>query len=263
MRLTIKYLTLFLLCTFFTCAQAESFKLSYQTISASEIEKNPKYQNLKQFDPGHHQTIIKIQGLPESESYILKWERPLLIKSLRQREYTKEVFTRLKDFLGEDELLLVTSSRGFMPGEKVTWTLETHDGTSISEKAEIIPHPIMLEVPMGGAKLKAELVSLKPTYYEMYLEGIQTFEKLNLRSFSSGETIDNNFHYTQGSCIALMPGVIGKEGGLCDLTLTRQKGAKFKLCLPWGDEVLDYLKGDKDPIILEFTQISNKVESLK
>jgi len=108
---------------------------------------------------------------------------------------------------------------------------------------------------MGGAKLKAELVSLKPTYYEMYLEGVQTFEKLNLRSFSSGETIDNDFHYTQGSCIALMPGVIGKEGGLCDLTLTRQKGAEFKLRLPWGDEVLDYLKGDKDPIILEFTAI--------
>ena len=137
MRLTIKYLTLFLLCTFFTCAQAESFKLSYQTISASEIEKNPKYQNLKQFDSGHHQTIIKIHGLPEVESYVLKWERPLLIKSLGQREYTKEVFTRLKDFLGEDELLLVTSSRGFIPGEKVTWTLETQDGASISEKVEI------------------------------------------------------------------------------------------------------------------------------
>ena len=263
MRLTIKYLTLFLLCTFFTCAQAESFKLSYQTISASEIEKNPKYQNLKQFDPGHHQTIIKIQGLPESENYILKWERPLLIKSLGQREYTKEVFTRLKDFLGEDELLLVTSSRGFMPGEKVTWTLETQDGASISEKAEIIPHPIMLEVPMGGAKLKAELVSLKPTYYEMYLEGVQTFEKLNLRSFSSGETIDNDFHYTQGSCIALMPGVIGKEGGFCDLSITRQKGDKFELKLPWGKELLKYLEGEKEPMVLDFSSVAIEKRDLK
>ena len=263
MKLKTKLLSLLLLCTFFACAQAENFRLSYETISTSEIEKESKYQKLKKFDPGHHQTIIRIHGLPESESYSLKWERPLLIKSKGEREYTKEVFTRLKSFLGEDELLLVTSSRGFMPGEKVTWTLETQDGVSISEKATIIPHPIVLEVPIGGAKLKAELVSLKPTYYEMYLEGIQAFEKLNLKSCSSGETIDEDFLYAQGSCIALMPGVIGKEGGFFDLTLTRQKGAEFKLRLPWGDEVLDYLKGDKDPIILEFTQISNKVESLK
>ncbi|MCB1107461.1 MAG: hypothetical protein KDK76_05125, partial [Chlamydiia bacterium] len=60
MRLKAKCLALLLFCTFFTYIQAESFRLSYETISVSEIEKNPKYQNLKQFDPGHHQTIIKI-----------------------------------------------------------------------------------------------------------------------------------------------------------------------------------------------------------
>ncbi len=261
MRLSVKYFALFLFCTFFTYSQAEGFRLSYETISASEIEKNPKYQNLKQFDPSHHKTIIKIHVLPESEGYILKLDRPLLIKSLAQQEYTKEIFTRMKDFLGEDELLLVISSRGFMPGEKVHCTLETQDGRSISEKAKIIPHPIMLEVPMGGAKLKAELVSLKPTYYEVYLEGIQTFEKLNLRTFSLGETIENDFYYKQGSCIGLIPEVIGKQKGFCDLILTRQKGAEFKLRFPWGEEVLEYLKGDKDPIILEFTRFSESNSS--
>jgi len=264
MKLQTNCLTLFLLCTFFTCAQAENFKLSYETISASVIEKESKYQNLRQFDPGHHQTIIRIHGLPESESYILKWERPLLIKSMGQREYTKEVFTRLRDFLGEDELILVTSSRGFMPGEKVTWSLETQDGASISEKVTIIPHPIMLEVPLGGAQLKVELVSLKPTYYKIYLTGVQTFEKLNFKSFSSGETIDRDFHYTQGSCLAISPDVVGKKGGFCDLILTRQKGAEFKVGLPWGEEALEYLKGDIDPITLEFTAISNnKIKVLK
>ncbi|MCB1073463.1 MAG: hypothetical protein KDK96_10250 [Chlamydiia bacterium] len=39
--------------------------------------------------------------------------------------------------------------------------------------------------------------------------------------------------------------------------LTRQKGTKFKLRLSWGDEVLDYLKGDKDFIILGFTSLSD------
>ena len=170
--------------SFFIGAQADNFRLSYETISASEVEKNPKYQNLKQFDPGHHQTIIKIHGLPEAESYILKWERPLLIKRMGQREYTKEALIRLKDFLGEDELLLVTSSRGFMPGERVTWTLETQDGKSISEKVAIIPHPIILKIPRDNAKLHAELTSLKPTYYEMNLEGVQEGESLNLKSVS-------------------------------------------------------------------------------
>ncbi|MCB9092669.1 MAG: hypothetical protein H6620_08930 [Halobacteriovoraceae bacterium] len=255
MRLTIKYLTLFLLCTFFTCAQAESFKLSYETISASEIEKNPKYQNLKKFDPGHHQTIIKIHGLPEAESYILKWERPLLIKSLWQREYTKEVFTRLKDFLVEDELLLFTSSRGFMPGERVIWTLETQDGASISEKIEFTPHPIVLEAPKEGVKLHAELVNLKPAYYAILIEGIEAFEKLKLRSLSSGEKIEDSFLYTQKIGLLYTPDVIGKKGGVCDLTLTRQKGTEFRLHLPWGEELIEYLNGSKDPIIFEFTAI--------
>ncbi|MGE0198150.1 MAG: hypothetical protein AB7H48_01555 [Parachlamydiales bacterium] len=255
MKLTLKSLTLFLLCTFFTCAQAESFRLSYETISASEIEKNPKYQSLKQIDPGHHQTIIRIYSLPEGENYTLKWERPLFIKKDHHHECSKEVFTRLKEFLSDENLLFVTSSRGFVPGETVTWSLETADGTHKTEKISFIPNPIIQEIPLGGAKLRVELVGLRPTYYEIYLDGVPN-ETLTLKSRSSGEIIDQDFYYTKGSCMAISPDVIGKSGGFCDLALIRSTGGQFKLRLPWGEEALEHIFGEQDPITPEFTPIS-------
>lgn len=260
MRLTIKYLTLFLLCTFFTCAQAESFKLSYETISASEIEKNPKYQMLHQFDPGHHKTIIRIHGLPNYENYILQKETPLF-GAIEEKECPAQAFMVLKNALKEDLPLICMSSRGFLPGERIILTLTTQDKTSISEKVEFIPHPIVLEAPKGGAKIKAELVNLRPAYYAIQLEGFNTSEKIHLKSLSSGEEMNNDFFYTKELGFSYSPDVIGKEGGVCDLTLTRQNGEKFRLHLPWGEEFLGYSKGDKGPIILEFTQISSKVEN--
>jgi len=275
MKLKTKILSLFLLCVLFASVQAESFKLSYETISVSSAQKELKYKNLGVVFPRHHKTIIKIHGLPEAEDYVLRWERPLFAeKNFQQkyhffvekyflRKYHKKAFTRLNELLGDEDLIIVTDSGGFLPGEEVTWTLESLDGKFKSESITFIPHPIVQEIPLGGAKLKAKLVRLWPTSYEIYLEGIQTYEKLNLSFVSSGELFNKDFYYAQNTCIAISSEMIGMNDGVLDLTLTRQKGSQFKLGLPFGKEVLKYRLEDLDPVVSDFTPISNKTKGAK
>ena len=255
MKLKTSCLSLFVFLAISLQTSADAFHLTHETISAASTANLDKYSNLGFFNPGHHKTIIRIHGLPEAENYILRWERPILLKKQYQHEYSKEVFVRLQEFLQEKGMVLVTSSVGFLPGEKVTWTLETEDGKSVSQSVTFSPNPIIIEMRSGKSKLQADLVRLRPTRYKITLEGIGSFEKLRLTTFSSGEKIDKEFYFPQGSLISLTPGVFGKEGGFCDLSITRQKGDQFSLSLPWGEELIDCLGVNSRPIVSDFSPI--------
>ena len=61
-------------------ANQETFSLHAETLSAKTVKNSSTYGKLESFDPGHHKTIIRISHLPNAESYILRWERPLLIQ---------------------------------------------------------------------------------------------------------------------------------------------------------------------------------------
>ncbi len=263
MKLKTSCLSLFIFLATSLQTSADTFHLTHETISAASTASLAKYSNLEFFNPGHHKTIIRIHGLPEAENYILRWERPVLIKTHHQREYTKEVFVRLQEFLQEKGMVLVTSSVGFLPGEKVTWTLETEDGKSVSQSVTFSPNPIIIEMRSGKSKLQADLVRLRPTRYKITLEGIGSFEKLRLTTFSSGEKIDKEFYFPQGSLISLTPGVIGKEGGFCNLSITRQNRDQFSLTLPWGEELIDCLRVNSRPIVSDFSPIVSERWVLK
>jgi len=244
-------------------ANQETLSLHAETLSAKAVKNSSIYGKLESFDPGQHKTIIRISHLPNAESYILRWERPLLIQKEHFQKYSREMLLRNGDFLGENGAIIAISSRGFLPGEKVNLSLETEDGKMLSQKIDLFPHPLVLEIRGGQSKFKGELTCMNPTRYEILLEGIQTYEKLKIISDSSGEHLENDLYYTQGSCIALMPGVIGKEGGFCDLSITRQKGDKFELKLPWGKELLKYLEGEKEPMVLDFSSVAIEKRDLK
>lgn len=244
-------------------ADQEAWKLHAETLSAETIAHSSKYGKLDSFDIGHHKTIIRISDLPDAKSYTLRWERPLLVKKEHSQKYPREMLFHNGELLGENAAIILISSRGFLPGEKVFLALETEDGKAVSQKISLFPHPLIQEKHSGQSKLKGELTSMNPTRYEIFLEGIQTYEKLRLSSFSSGEKIDHEFFYTQGSCIALTPGVIGKDGGFCDLSITRQKGNRFELKLPWGKELLKYLEGEKEPMVLNFSPVEIEKRDIK
>ena len=127
-------LVFFLISIAFIQAVQGDWNLHVETLSVESIVNSSKYKKLDFFDPGHHKTIVRIFELPKASSYILKWERPLLIKKKYSQKYSKEALINNGKFLGEDTAMLVISSRGFLPGEKITFTLETQDGKSTSQQ---------------------------------------------------------------------------------------------------------------------------------
>jgi hypothetical protein len=253
-------LALFLVATI--NASADNHALSFETISKdASLHKNHK--KLEIFDPGYHKTIIRISELTEHESYVLKWHRPLLDKKDHSQECSKNLFLNISKHLGEDGTAFVMTSKGFLPGEKITLSIETKAGTKIGQPLEFFPQPLIQEMRSGKSKLIAELSAVSPSRYEITFEGISSFETLVINSFSSGEKLVNEFQYRQGSCIGLTPGVIGKEGGSCELSIKRQHGDKFRVNLPWGKELSKHLSGESPPVAPHFTTITGKSKELK
>jgi len=244
-------------------ASADNRVLSFETLSHETLLQSDKYEKIVNFDHGHHKTIIRISELPKDEAVVLKWKRPLVTQKTHTEECRKEQFLKIAEFLGEENPAFLLSSKGFLPGEKITFSLETTGGTAIGQPLEFFPQPLIQETRSGESKLIAELSSLSPSTYEITFEGIPSFETLIMSSFSSGEKLVNTFQYRQGSCIGLMPGVVGKEGGSCKLSIQRQKGEKFQLDLPWGDDLLKHLGGECLPVVPHFTAITGKSEELK
>lgn len=254
-------LALFLVATI--NVSADNHVLSFETLSHETLLQSDKYKKLVNFDPGHHKTIIRISELPKDEAIVLKWKRPLVAKKTQRKEVPKDLFSEFAELLGEENPAFLLSSKGFLPGEKITFSLETTGGTAIGQSLEFFPQPLIQETRSGESKLIAELSSLSPSTYEITFEGIPSFETLIMSSFSSGEKLVNTFQYRKGSCIGLMPGVVGKEGGSCKLSIQRQKGEKFQLDLPWGNDLLKHLGGECLPAVPHFTAITGKSEALK
>jgi len=260
-KITQMILALFLVATI--NASADNHVLSFETLSHETLLQSDKYEKIVNFDSGQHKTIIRILELPKAEAYVFKWERPLVAKKAQCKEIPKNLFSEVAALLGEENPAFLLSSKGFLPGEKITFSLETQGGTVIGQPLEFFPQPLIQENRSGESKLIAELSSLSPSTYEITFEGIPSFETLIMSSFSSGEKLVNTFQYRQGSCIGLMPGVVGKEGGSCKLSIQRQKGEKFQLDLPWGDDLLKHLGGECLPVVPHFTAITGKSEELK
>ncbi len=246
-----------------SAALAESFRIEYETLSNDTIAHIEKYKKLETYVKGSHHTTFKFFNLPDGEDYTVRWQRPLLKKKEHHCESSKAMFLKNSQFLNEDIPSFSFVSKGFLPGEKVILSLETKEGEKLGMPVEFFPNPIVQETTNGRSKLLAELSSVNPTCYEITFEGIPSLETLQLHTNSSGEVIDQQFRYTQGSCIGLSPGVIGKKGGFCAFTIKRQNGEKFELKLPWGEELLKHLIGESDQVVTSFSAIRSEPEALK
>jgi hypothetical protein len=116
-------LALFLVATI--NASADNYVLSFETFSQETLLQSEKYEKIVDFDRGHHKTIIRISELPKAEAYVFKWERPLVAKKTQRKEVPKDLFSEFSELIGEENPAFLLSSKGFLPGEKITFSLET------------------------------------------------------------------------------------------------------------------------------------------
>lgn len=262
MRLTIKYLTLFLLCTFFTCAQAESFKLSYETISHETMIHSEKYHRIAVRDFGTHKTIIRFSGLDEAKEYVFILRRPFLGNETRITT-NKEIMINTGRIIEEDSLAYVVSSHGFLPGERVIVSVKGNNEAYKTEEIEFFPHPLLVTSSSGKGTLLLELLSVSPTNYRMIFKGIDGTKTMKMHSYSSGETLDDIFPYFEEMHYGYMPGVVGKKGGFSYLTLSTDSGETFQINPPWGEEVMKHWHTECFPVVSDFPTIIGNSRDLK
>lgn len=238
---------------------SEGIGCDIEALSSRKIQNNQRYQALDTFDTGHHKTLVRIHNLPSNrESVTIMLKRPLFgsQNSEKMIKITKKQLLMNAELMGETVPVFICSSRGYLPGEKIFFSVECEKKeprrTALkSEAVEFIPNPAMIQNE-DGASLAAVLVITNPTTYRITLSDFQLDENLKFLSISSGETGNVPVKFEKNIIMNYMPGVINKRGGKGIVTIVRENGERMTLQLPWGSDFLNHLKGNRDPAVSDF-----------
>lgn len=235
----------------------EAFNLSYETFSIDSILDPSGNKKLELIDPGHHKTVITIQDLPQSSSYVLRVKRPIFKNREVERVATLEDMLGASRYFGAKTPLFFISSLSFLPGEEIEFLIETKDKKHKSKPLRLCPNPLIAEIPKSHLKMTAKLVSILEGGYLISLEGFKEGEKLTLHSVSGDEVIESDLNYSDNFAFFHLLAVIGMNGGVGTVSFIRENGEKLSLNLPWGDEHFEHLAGKRAPAVSYFTKIAH------
>jgi hypothetical protein len=192
---------------------------------------------------GSAEHIVYFENFPKSKLFRVSFAR-----KFQKNPDTYKNSNRLKiekDWIEVDERTKVKfyalSSTGFAEGERIKYQFRDLAGKLIAETS-YVPKPIRHKSDQGTFYLNIELESFEPTLYSYTLEGIKDGEKLNVKSLSGSETINNDEIYHSKSIHGYMPGIVGKSGGKSFLEITRESGDKVSIDLFWGKQLLREIK---------------------
>lgn len=131
--------------------------------------------------------------------------------------------------------MLCFSAKGCLPGERISFMFETASG--FKKAISFIPNPLTCKSRMGNALVKAELLSLDPTFFRLDFPGLKPKENVKISSESHG-SCQGPFKHNALDPFIFSPDVKGYTGGLALITVGRKTTQKFKLELPWGSQIL-------------------------
>lgn len=218
----------------------------YSTFATGLI---PRLQDLRQSDPECNKIVFKLENYPTNQPIIFDVKRTIDVSPELKKdsittsttEYTPLMtFTLLEDGsilpIDSKESLkyIVSSSRGFLPGERVFYRFRTQD-QSIDKQVSGIPNPMTFKDEEGKVAMSAELVTTTPTVYLINFPTMTEGEEFELKSTSVGETTKAKTKFSADTPIHYTPSVRGKsKGGLGVLEVKRKNGDIYILRLPWG-----------------------------
>lgn len=140
---------------------------------------------------------------------------------------------------------ILVSSKGYLPGEQVTWRIISADGLRTKD-VSFVPKPMILKDRLGKTILKAALLSINnptTTYFvhvpasEDLVEVIATAGK-EVRKKILPVGLSENFIY--------VPLPIEATGGVDYVEIRFLKdGSSYKMEFPWGSALSDYIEGRK------------------
>lgn len=220
--------------------KAPAIELQYLPPNSCEIDPA-----LKKIDPEGPKHFIHLPGFPREKNLTFSLFRPILKRT--SRPSFEESFQIRKDGIIEglqstSHPYIVVLGMGFLPGERITASIRTKDG-SIHEEVSFIPQPMRAESRDGKLSLEVELLFSPITTYRIYVKGIEEGEEYTFESRSGGEVIKEKRIFKAEDTITSLPGVIGKRGGNGTVFITNKNGSEVSIKMPWGEELVSYSQG--------------------
>lgn len=216
--------------------------------SGDAIQVLPKLKHLNAQDPWYNKILFKVEGFPIQQNLIMEIKR--LASSNPDQFYPILNFSIQEDgtyLLNNKDTLktIVSSSRGFLPGERVTYRIRTTDH-SVEKEVSRIPTPVIFEDKQGKIVLRAELLSLSPTVYLIEFPTMNEGEEFDLKASSIGEIVKAKPRFSSSKPFHFSPAAKGmSKGGESLLEIHRKSGETYYLKLPWGTALDAYLKGER------------------
>lgn len=227
--------------------ESDKLSVSIEKFTPSESINNLKYPEIKNTNPGHHKNVVTIYNLDRSKTYIWKIGRESVgRKGLKKvQEFPAKILFENAEYYGRDHPILAVSSLGFIPGEEVSFLIESED-----EKDQVhfkfTPLPLLTKSRTDQAEVEAKLKSITPAVFKISLKNFKAGEKIQVTSVSCKETMTWELDYKDNDVFLHMPEVVNEIGGLDKVTFKRiRTGEELSFTLPWGMELIKHLTGEK------------------
>ncbi|HEV8052055.1 MAG TPA: hypothetical protein VGP47_06145 [Parachlamydiaceae bacterium] len=219
-------------------------RVSAKFYSANAILAIPRLKKLAGQEPEYNKIIFKLEGFPKHQEIHLEIKR--LASEIPTEFEHKVSFSISADgsllISNSDQRLqnLISSSHGFLPGERVVYRFRTADGT-ISKDISGVPTPAVVKDKDHKVVLKANLVSINPTVYQIILPGLEEGEQYDFKSTSLGETTKAKPKYVKNKPFLYSPSANNKsKGSDAILEIRRKSGQTYSIRLPWGTALEGY-----------------------
>lgn len=217
--------------------------------SAEAIYIIPRLKYLDAADPGFNKLVFTLNGYPKNT--------PIVADIKRLSSNDPNAFQPLFSFtiLDDNSYLIntqppqklneiVVSSRGFLPGERVTYRFHTTDG-SVNKEVSGIPAPLDYKDDSGKVVVRAELLSIDPTAYALDFPQMNEGEEFEIKSSSLGETATATVNYTKEKPFHYSPSAGKAAGGVAVLEIKVKSGDVYLMKMPWGTALDAHLSGQK------------------
>jgi hypothetical protein len=237
------------------CEQEQSFiqerkpRINAQFYSADAIQAISRLKVLSKQEPEYNKILFKLEDFPKNQEISLEIKH---IGSANPKKYEHRFSFTIQD---DDTMLInqtgqiiqsiICSSQGYLPGEQVFYRFRTADG-SISKEISGTPTPATIRDKNHKIVLQADLVSIEPTVYQLFLPTMNEGEEYEFKISSLGETTKAKPKYTKAKPLHFSPAAKGNiKGGETILEIRRKNKQIYAIRLPWGTALESYHSGNK------------------
>lgn len=204
---------------------------------------SPYLRGYKSIDNEFKKYFLEFHGFPVDKELAFYFKRVVQKNKTKWQKLKEKIVLKSSGMIVIDNQptghLFFLSGRGFIPGERLRLRFEEAE-SHFSCEVSLIPQPLQVRNRAKALIMDAELLSVGPTCYAVNFPGFATNEPLTVLA-SSGQEAGAPINQPASNQLLIHPDVEGKAGGIAELNVSRKR-QKFKMNLPWGAALVDYLE---------------------